>query len=53
MLESYRAHLRQVFQWCAQVEVAPLVATRPHIELYRAWMDERGLAPSIVDPAAE
>lgn len=43
-LESYRADLRQFFQWCAEVDVAPLTATRTHIELYRAWMDERGLA---------
>jgi hypothetical protein len=48
-LESYRADLRQFLQWCAHVEVAPLAATRTHIELYRAWMDERGLAPSTVD----
>ena len=48
-LESYRADLRQFFQWFALVEVAPLQATRTHIELYRAWMDERGLAPSTVD----
>ena len=48
-LESYRADLRQFFQWCAHDEVAPLAATRTHIELYRAWMDERGLAPSTVD----
>jgi site-specific recombinase XerD len=31
------------------VEVAPLAATRTHIELYRAWMDDRGLAASTVD----
>ena len=48
-LESYRADLRQFFQWCHGVGVAPLAATRAHIELYRAWMDERGLAPSTVD----
>jgi site-specific recombinase XerD len=48
-LESYRADLRQFFQWCAHVEVAPGAVTRTHIELYRAWMDERGLAPSTVD----
>jgi integrase/recombinase XerD len=27
----------------------PLAATRAHIELHRAWMDERGLAASTVD----
>ena len=48
-LESYRADLRQFFQWCHDVDVAPLGATRTHIELYRAWMDERGLAASTVD----
>ena len=48
-LESYRSDLRQFFQWCQDVDVAPLAATRTHIELYRAWMDERGLAPSTVD----
>ncbi len=29
--------------------MAPLTATRTHIELYRAWMEERGLAASTVD----
>ena len=48
-LESYRADLRQFFQWCTHVEAVPLAATRTHIELYRSWMDERGLAPSTVD----
>lgn len=48
-LESYRADLRQYFEWCVQVDVAPLAATRTHIELYRVWMEERGLAPSTVD----
>ena len=48
-LESYRADLRQFFQWCTHVEVAPLTATRAHIELYRTWMDERGLAPATID----
>jgi len=48
-LESYRADLRQFFQWCANVEVQPLAATRTHIELYRTWMDQRGLASSTVD----
>jgi integrase len=29
--------------------VPPLKATRAHIELYRAWLDQRGLAASTVD----
>ena len=48
-LESYRADLRQFFQWASSVTMPPLAATRAHIELYRAWMDERGLAASTVD----
>lgn len=48
-LDSYRTDLRQFFQWADNVGLAPLEATRPHIELYRAWMDERGLTASTVD----
>ena len=48
-LESYRADLRQYFQWANDVGLAPLAATRAHIELYRAWMEQRGLAPSTID----
>lgn len=48
-LQSYRADLRQYMQWADTVGVTPLEATRPHIELYRAWMDERGLAPATID----
>ena len=35
-LESYRADLRQFFQWASAVGLPPLAATRAHIELYRA-----------------
>jgi integrase/recombinase XerD len=48
-LDSYRADLHQFFQWAATVGVPPLQASRAHIELYRAWVDERGLAASTVD----
>ena len=48
-LESYRADLRQFFQWASDVGLPPLAAKRAHIELYRASMDERGLAASTVD----
>ena len=48
-LESYRADLRQFFQWASAVGLPPLAATRAHIELYRSSMDERGLAASTVD----
>jgi integrase/recombinase XerD len=48
-LDFYRADLRQFFQWAATVGVPPLEASRAHIELYRAWLDERGLAATTVD----
>src|SRR5262245_21500660 len=48
-LESYRADLRQFFQWANDAGVTPLTATRAHVELYRAWLDARGLAASTID----
>ena len=48
-LESYRADLRQFFQWASNVGLPPLAATRTHIELYRSSMEARGLAASTVD----
>jgi site-specific recombinase XerD len=48
-LESYRSDLRQYLAWTALAGVPPLLATRAHLELYRAWMEERGLAASTVD----
>jgi integrase/recombinase XerD len=48
-LDSYRADLRQFFQWAATVGVPPLKASRARVELYQAWLDERGLAASTVD----
>ncbi len=48
-LQFYRADLRQYLQWADTVGVAPLEATRPHIELYRAYMEARGLAASTID----
>jgi integrase/recombinase XerD len=47
--ESYRADLRQYLAWIAAAGVPPLQATRAHPELYRAWMEERGLAAATVD----
>jgi integrase/recombinase XerD len=48
-LEAYRHDLRGFFQWAADVGLAVLEATRPHIELYRTAMEERGLAASTID----
>jgi len=48
-LESYRTDLRQFFQWASDLGLAPLAASRAHVELYRASMEERGLVPSTID----
>ena len=48
-LEAYRHDLRGFFQWAVDNNLAVLAATRPHIELYRSWMEERGLAASTID----
>ena len=48
-LDSHRHDLRGYFLWAAGVGLGVLEATRPHIELYRAWLEERRLAASTVD----
>ncbi len=48
-LDAYRHDLRGYFQWAADKTLVVLSATRPHIELYRSWMEQRGLAASTID----
>jgi integrase/recombinase XerD len=48
-LEAYRHDLRGFFQGAADHDVPVLAATRPHIELWRGSMEERGLAASTID----
>jgi site-specific recombinase XerD len=48
-LDAYRHDLRGFFQWAAQNNLAVLAATRPHFELYRTWMEGRGLAAATID----
>lgn len=48
-LDAYRVDLRGFFQWAADNDLAVLTATRPHIELFRAAMEQRGLAASTID----
>ena len=38
--------LRGLFQWASDNNLAVLAATRPHIELFRHHMEQRGLAAS-------
>ena len=47
--EAYRHDLRTYFQWAADAGLDVFSATRGHIELYRATLEERGLAPTTID----
>jgi integrase/recombinase XerD len=48
-LEAYRHDLRGFLQWATDHGVAVMQASRAHIELFRAWMEDRGLAASTID----
>ena len=48
-LEAYRQDLRFFFGWVQLVGLEVLAATRPHIELFRHHMEQRGLAASTID----
>lgn len=47
--EAYRHDLRCWFQRAARCDLDVLAATRGHLELYRASMEQRGLADSTID----
>ena len=48
-LDAYRHDLHALFEWSAQHGLPVLEATRADLELYRASMEERGLAASTID----
>ena len=48
-LEAYRQDLRGFFQWASDHNIEVLRATRAHIEMFRTWMEQRGLAASTID----
>jgi integrase/recombinase XerD len=48
-LEAYRHDLRGFFHWATDHGIAVMKASRAHIELFRAWMEDRGLAASTID----
>src|SRR3546814_18078034 len=47
-LESYRQDLRGFFQWAADHDVPVRAATRPHIELWRGSLEDRGRAAATI-----
>ena len=48
-LDAYRHDLLTFFRWANDLHLPVLEATRPRIELYRAALEERGLAASTID----
>ena len=47
-LRAYTQDLRDFLRWCAERDVEPLLAERPHLDLYLCWMEQRGLAPATI-----
>ncbi len=48
-LDACRFDLRSFFQWTTDAKLPVLDATRPHLELYRTTLEERGIAASTID----
>jgi site-specific recombinase XerD len=48
-LEAYRHDLRGFFQWATDNRVVVLGANRAHIELFRAWMEDRSSGIQSID----
>ncbi len=47
-VSAYRRDLHSFWQWCADRDLAPLQARRPHIELYLRHLEARGYAPATI-----
>jgi integrase/recombinase XerD len=47
-LRDYRTDLSTYLDWCRTNSLPPLQATRPHLELYVRWLEQRGWASSTV-----
>lgn len=47
-LRAYREDMTAFLRWCAERELVPLQAKRPHLELYVRWMEHRGYAPATI-----
>lgn len=49
-LEGYTLDLKSFFAWCADRDLPPLQALRPHLELFIRWMqDDAGYATATVN----
>jgi integrase/recombinase XerD len=43
-LRAYKQDMRAFLRWCADRQLLPLEAERPHLELYLRWMENQGFA---------
>lgn len=48
-LDAYKLDLKEFLGWCMSGQLAPLQATRGHLELYSRWLQER-ISPSTGRP---
>lgn len=47
-LRAYGQDLQAYLRWCQAVDLAPLLAQRPHLELFLRWMEQRPYAPTTI-----
>lgn len=45
---AHRQDLRCFWQWCADHQLVPLTAKRPHLQLYVRNLEQRGYTPATV-----
>jgi integrase/recombinase XerD len=48
-LEAYTLDLKSYFGWCASVNLPPLEAKRPHLELFLRWLEQRNYSSATVN----
>lgn len=48
-LDAYTLDLKTYFAWCADHQLQPLQATRPHLELFIRHLEQTGLASATVN----
>jgi integrase/recombinase XerD len=47
-LRAYKQDMLAFLTWCAARDLMPLRVSRPHLELYLRWMEERGYAQATI-----
>lgn len=47
-LRAYGQDLQAYLRWCAERDLQPLLATRPHLELFLRWMEQQHYAATTV-----